>query len=212
MNGLNHQWRAVGRACKGWRLAGCGVAALAVLLAAQGPAFGAESAGAQPAVWVKKNILFIYHGFTSAYSCEGLQETVTDVLRQLGARKSGMDLRQTNCAAGFNIPSTNPGISGSFYVLEPASSSTSDAIQAEWQTVKVHIGTADESSTGRDKQGTCELIDQVKRKILPLFTTRNVKFESICQPNMQLIRGSALQAEVLKPTVRAASDASGAAR
>lgn len=189
------------------RLAGCALAAVGLFCAAQAPASGAESA-----VWVKKNIFFIYHGFTSAYSCEGLQSVVTDVLLQLGARKSGMDLRQTNCATGFNNPTSNPGISGSFYVLEPSSGSTPEAIDASWQTVNVHIGPADRNATGRGKQGTCELIDQVKRNILPLFSTRNVKFESICHANTALIRGSTLQAEVLKPSAREASDGSGATR
>jgi len=137
---------------------------------------------------------------------------MTDVLLQLGARKSGMNLRQTNCATGFNDPTSNPGISGSFYVLEPASGTTPDAIDAEWRTVNVHIGPSDRSQTGRGKQGTCELIDQVKQHVLPLFSTRNVKFESLCQANTALIRGSTLEADVLKPSAREASDASGATR
>lgn len=204
MNALHLRRLAIRHGRTSRCLAGGTAAALAVVFAAGTPAFGAEQA-----VWVKKNIFFIYHGFTSTYSCQGLQDTVTSVLLQLGARKSGMNLRQTNCASGFNAPTANPGVSGSFYVLEPASSSGSGAVEAEWQTVNVHIGPADRDATGRGKQGTCELVDQVKKKILPLFSTRNVKFESICQPNTMLIRGSTLQAEVLKPSVHEANDDSG---
>ena len=193
MNAVNHRRHATPPGRKSWRLAGCAAAALALVCAAQAPAFAAEQA-----VWVKKNLLFIYHGFTSNYSCEGLQDTVTSVLLQLGARKSGMDLRQTGCSGVFNVPSPNPGVSGSFYVLEPASGSAADAVDAEWQTVNVRIGNSDARSTGRDKAGTCEIIDQVKKKILPLFSARNVKFSSTCYPNTLLIKGSTLQAEVLK--------------
>ncbi len=206
MNPLDHRRLAIRRGGAGWRVAAVAAAALASF-AAQASASGVESA-----VWVQKKVFFIYHGFTTNYSCEGLQDTVTSVLLQLGARKSGMSLRQTGCAGGFNVPSPNPGVSGSFYVLEPASSSTPNAVDAEWQTVNVHIGSADASSTGRGKAGTCELIDQVKQKILPLFTTREVKFDSHCFPNTLSIKGSALQAQVLKPRAPEGHDVAEAPR
>lgn len=194
MNTLNHRRLAIRLGRSNRLIAGCAAAALALLFAAGAPAFGAEHG-----VWVKKKIFFIYQGFTTTYSCQGLQDTVTSVLLQLGARKSGMELHQTGCAFGFNTPTPNPGVAGSFYVLEPASSSAPNAVDAQWQTVTVHIDSGDTGATGRDKAGTCELIDQVKKSILPLFPARNVKYKSVCYPNTLLITGSMLQAQVLKP-------------
>lgn len=179
---------------RGWRLVGSALAAASLILAAQAPAFGAESA-----VWTQKKINFIYQGFTSRYSCQGLEDAVRSVLLQLGARQSDMNLRQTGCAAGPNVPSPYPGVSGTFSVLEPAAAeSNGESVQAEWRTVKVSV-----SWGARAQTGQCELIDQVKAKILPLFAARNVKFQSVCTPNTVRVQGSTLQAEVLKPVTGA---------
>jgi hypothetical protein len=45
--------------------------------------------------------------------------------------------------------------------------------------------------------GDCELIEQVKARVLPLFTTRNVDYRSTCVPNQLQIGGTVLKAEVL---------------
>jgi hypothetical protein len=93
---------------------------------------------------------------------------------------------------------------GTFYRLEPAAApenaqnaqpeQNASAVPASWQTVNVSI-----SRSGRDGPGTCELIDLVHKKVLPLFPTRNVKFQSTCFPHTQLTKGSTLQVDVLKP-------------
>lgn len=187
------------------RIIGGSLATAVLVLVAQAPAFGAESA-----VWVQTKINFIYQGFTTTYSCQGLEDTMRYVLAQLGARESDMKLRQTGCSRGPNAPSSFPGVNGTFYRLEPASSATggesqaaaesaqpaqnSGAVPAEWQTVNVSI-----SRSGRDAPGTCELIDLVHKKVLPLFPARNVKFQSTCFPHTQLVKGSTLQVDVLKP-------------
>jgi hypothetical protein len=187
------------------RTLGVALAALALLLATQARAIGAEQA-----VWVKKKINFFYQGFTAKYSCDGLRDTVRSVLLQLGARKSGMDLMETGCSRGFNLPEPLPGVSGSFYVLEPVSKAAAAEgspgsaskkggaeqrpIEAEWQIVDVSIG-----PQGRDRSGVCELMTQVKQRILPLFAPREVKFETDCFPHQVTIGKTELQAQVLKP-------------
>jgi hypothetical protein len=70
-------------------------------------------------------------------------------------------------------------------------------VKAEWRTVDVRVG-----QPGRDQAGQCELIDQVKTGILPLFTARNVRFESSCVPHQVNLKGSSLTVEVLKPAGR----------
>jgi hypothetical protein len=89
-------------------------------------------------------------------------------------------------------------VSGTFYRLEPASSNGS-TVKAEWQTVNVTIG----PGGARDRTGTCELIDLIHKRVLPLFPARNVKFQSTCFPHTLLIKGSTLQADVLKPVAGA---------
>ncbi len=134
-----------------------------------------------------------------------------NVLLQLGARKSDMKIHEAGCAFGFNVPQPNPGVAGSFYVLEPASSGASGhgggTVDAEWQTVTVHIDRG-----GRGTSGMCELLEQVKRKVLPLFAARDVKFESDCFPNQVTIGKTMLQAQLLKPAAAGNHDVAGVAR
>jgi hypothetical protein len=47
--------------------------------------------------------------------------------------------------------------------------------------------------------GECELIEQVKQSILPLFATRNVEYSSNCLPHQLQIGATRLRAEVLVP-------------
>lgn len=175
-------------------------------VAAEGDAGGAADTRAaanhgdtQQAHWVRKKIFFTYQGFTTHYSCDGLVENVRQILLELGARKSDLNVHETGCTRGFGAPEPSPSVAGSFSVLEPGSASTSSAtarhpVKAEWQTVHVQAG-----RRGLDAAGQCELIDQVKAKILPLFATRDVRFESNCVPHQLMIKGSTLTVQVLKP-------------
>ena len=74
-------------------IAKLGVLAALSLLAA--PTIGAEApvvetvAGATPAVmavWVEQKINFNYVGFTAHYSCDGLKNKVSSILKEVGAR------------------------------------------------------------------------------------------------------------------------------
>lgn len=160
-------------------------------------ATGESGGAAEPAHWVQKKINFTYQGFTTHYSCDGLTGKVKEVLLELGARKSDLRVHEAGCTASFGRPEPFPAVVGTFYVLEPASSAAGNSgkpVKAEWQTVEVRVG-----RPGRDQAGQCELIDQVKTGILPLFTARNVRFESNCVPHQVNLKGSSLTVEVLKP-------------
>lgn len=164
---------------------------------------GAAPAAPEPAHWVKKKINFTYQGFTTHYSCEGLTEKVKQVLLQLGARKSDLHVHEAGCTSGFGRPEPFPTVVGTFSVLEPAASSgeAGHPVKGTWQTVDVRVG-----RPGLDQAGQCELIDQVKSKILPLFATRNVQFQSSCVPHQLTIKGSSLSVQVLKPASHAGKE------
>jgi hypothetical protein len=147
-----------------------------------------------PAHWVERKFRFVYQGFTTRYSCQGLRDKVRDVLLQLGARASDLSVRQIACTTGFSQPDPNPSVGGTFYVLEPASGTTEQPLDAAWQRVNVSVGRG-----GLDTAGQCELVEQVKQRILPLFTTRNVAFQPRCIPHKLTPSGSSLSVEVLKP-------------
>lgn len=163
--------------------------------AAEPGSTGAASGTSEPAHWVKKKLNFTYQGFTTHYSCEGLRDAVRGVLLELGARRSDLKVHAVGCTRGLGQPEPAPSVAGNFYVLEPAPSSAEHPVEAAWQRVNVRIG-----RSGLDAAGQCELVDQVKHKILPLFSTRNVEFKENCVPHQLMLNGSSLSVEVLKPT------------
>lgn len=154
------------------------------------PASGATTT----AQWTKKKLDFTYLGFTTHYSCQGLRDEVHQVLLELGARRSDLNVHEVGCTQSIGRPEPAPSVRGTFFVLEPAPNSTGQTVEAAWQRVDVRLG-----REGLDAAGQCELIEQVKQKILPLFSTRNVAFRQDCVPHQLTPNGSSLSVEVLKP-------------
>ena len=147
-----------------------------------------------PAVWVPKELRFVYMGFTSHYSCDGLRDKLRVVLKKLGARKD-MELTQSPCSNPGG-PTTFPGVYLKINVLQPAElTGGAQVVAANWRSVDVNrlSGTSDPLQDA----GDCELIEQIKHQILPLFTTRNVQFNSGCIPHQLSLGATTLKAEVL---------------
>lgn len=158
----------------------------------------AASEPVQPSVWTAKELRFVYSGFTTTYSCDGLREKMRSVLLKLGARKDDLVVNESACGAGPGRPTPFPTVDIKMHVLQPApapppGANAPPAVAAHWRLVDL--------TKYRDPlraAGNCELIEQIKQRILPLFTTRNVEFRSNCVPN-QLELGTVLRVEVLIP-------------
>jgi hypothetical protein len=104
--------------------------ALAVLAALWCSALWAQtpdqSAGAVTAQWTPKQLHFVYLGFTSKFSCDGLADRVRSVLLLLGARKD-LQVSPSGCSTPFGRPDPFPGVTIKMNVLEPASSSNASS-------------------------------------------------------------------------------------
>ncbi len=155
------------------------------------------------AVWVPKHIEFIYQGFTTHYSCGGLQDQIRDMLQKLGAQN--LKVLQMGCVRPEG-PTVFPGVSVTMSVLVPSSSaeaskakSSGPPLQAQWKKVVLMP-----VNSGYNEEGNCELIEQFKQQFLPLFTTRKIDYGSSCVP-YQLTLGTHLSAEVLVPPPKVAS-------
>jgi hypothetical protein len=158
-------------------------------------AFGSAWAASEdrlPAVWNTQELTFSYVGFTSRYSCEGLRDKVEQALITLGARR---DLIVTpHPCAGLGKPEPFPRVQIKVSTLKPAAEASADGtVEAHWKTV---------SLAGIDKlrPGDCELAEQIRREILPLFTTRNVKMRTDCVPHQEPAGNIVLTVDVLVPT------------
>jgi hypothetical protein len=177
-------------------------AAAATTLLAAVPALAAAQDSVS-AVWVPKHIEFIYQGFTTHYSCDGLQGEIRTMLQKLGAQD--LKVRQMACVRQVG-PTEFPGVNVTMSVLVPASSpeaskakSSSAPVQAQWKQVVLMP-----SNASYEDEGNCELIEQFKETFLPLFTTRNVNYGSTCFPH-QLSLGTHLSTQVLMPPPKVAS-------
>ena len=147
------------------------------------------------AVWTPKELRFVYMGFTSHYSCDGLRDKMRAILLQLGAR-SDLTVQEVPCSGMAGRPSEFPGVTVKMNVLTPwdaaSSSAAATPVPAHWKVVDI--------STEHDplrEAGDCELIEQVKSRALPLFSTRNVEYHSTCVPHQLQIGGTQLKPEVL---------------
>jgi hypothetical protein len=157
---------------------------------------GAQASGdGQPATWTAKEFKFTYQGFTTKYSCDGLQDKVREILLEFGARKD-LQVTRWGCAGDSGRPDPFPGVAVKMNVLaplDPAKTAASEpSVPAHWQNIKLRLG-----HNALAEAGECELVEQVKQKILPLFATRNVDYRSSCVPHQLSPGGTQLGADVL---------------
>jgi hypothetical protein len=186
---------------------------LAAFLSA--PLFAADDTASVSAVWTPKEMRFVYLGFTSKYSCDGLADRMRKVLLLLGARKD-LKVSPSGCSSPFGRPDPFPGVMIRMSVLEPADQSQAEKgangagsanaatgsnasaapVSAHWKMIDVN------SALARDplwQAGQCELLEQVKQSVLPKFRKRNVVYQSTCVPNQLNIGATQLRAEILVP-------------
>ena len=186
----------------------CAGALLALLSAlAAGPAQAADTASvpalsvAPPAAhWVERKLDYTYMGFTTKYSCDGLRDNVRDVLLALGARKKDLKIQSSGCTRLTGAPEPFPGVTARFSVLVPVTPDDigkvgdTTAYATRWQTVDLL-----RRPGALFDQGQCELLQQLKDKALPLFTTRNLTFHSSCVPHEVTVGDIQFSVDVLRP-------------
>jgi hypothetical protein len=117
-------------------------------------------------------------GFTSEYSCDGLADKLKLLLLAAGARKD-VKAYGSACAAGFGRPDKLASARLTFYTLAPAGDvRTEPPVQGSWRKVSFS-----EHSPQDLGLGDCELIEQFRDRLLPMFTTRSVEDRTSCIPH-----------------------------
>jgi hypothetical protein len=164
--------------------------------AAEGVAEG-MSGEPQLAVWTDKELTFVYQGFTTRYSCDGLRDKVRGVLLDLGAEKKGLKVMELGCSSPSGRPDPFPGVRVKLKVLQPAGSvdprqTDQIPVAAHWQPLDLKL----RDSFSNDS-GECELVEQIRHSIVPLFATRNVDLKTSCIPHQASAARPSLKMEVL---------------
>ena len=164
----------------------------------------AETAATPPTdvvtgAWQHHTVTFNYVGFTSLYTCSGLQSQVRQILLHLGARKD-LKVSAVGCPGPYDAPSRTAWVRTDFDTLAPAADSAgSNTVRAYWTPLEV---TSRRPSFMGD--GDCELVDQMKDLITKNFSLRGVEYRTRCVPNQlyldsYAVRGQALRAVAAYP-------------
>jgi hypothetical protein len=173
----------------------CGSEPQAAVQTAESPA-----ADAVAGAWQHHQVTFNYLGFTTLYTCDGLESQVRQILLHLGARRD-VSVTARGCPGPYNTPSHSAWVSADFYALAPAADAGgSGAVKAHWAPVEVtprrpfFIG-----------DGDCELIREMKDLITQNFSLRDVEYRTSCTPHEVSVNGFAVKGESLRALTPTAS-------
>ncbi len=177
------------------------LARAAVLLLAA----GAASAQPQPgevvvqAVWKPQRMNFVYHGYSTLYSCRSLQAKLQKILQTVGAQ-DGIELRTYWCndelsTASFQIVLASPVEATPQNVQELTTYDAHDELVARVRGEQLASGEDLQRfpavwktiSFARSREmklapGDCELVLQLRRHILPRMSVQIVSDQVRCSP------------------------------
>ncbi len=155
------------------------LAAAAALAEAPGDAAAAAHESGE---WQKHEYSFVFMGFTSTYSCDGLADKLKQLLITAGARPDSKAVPGP-CASPFGRPDKLARADLTFYTLVPAGTANSAGaapVDAVWKAV---------AFTDHNPRylaiGDCELVDQFRASVLPMFTTRALDNHTTCVPHQE---------------------------
>jgi hypothetical protein len=162
-----------------WKIAACAPLVLCGVLAANVSTAGESAAVA--GVWQEHKYSFVFMGFTSTYSCDGLASKLKLLLIAAGARADAKAV-PGGCASGFGRVDKFARADLTFHTLVPAADAPPTAkgpsVNGTWRPVALS------RYSPRDLQlGDCELVEQFKSMVLPKFTTRNLVDQTTCVPH-----------------------------
>jgi hypothetical protein len=163
----------------------------------------ASDEAATKASWQEHNATFAYSGFTTYYTCDGLEAKVRSILLYLGARK---DLKVTSngCANGPNRPSPTAWVTAHFHTLAASSGAMTagaasgpttgtDAVQAQWSSFELAPHRPQDMGDGE-----CELVERMKPVITANFTLRDIDYRTSCIPHQVTIADYGVRGKILR--------------
>lgn len=159
--------------CPGRR---CGsiIALILVFAAISGLAQATAVPADEPGVWQPHSLDFYYLGFTATYSCEGLDIDLRGLLKQSGAQQIAVTTGGP-CGGAKKLLLARL----KFSTLKPAGPPGGDRgqiVPGSWHHVTIS------PKNLLLQGGSCELVQEFRRKILPLFDARHIKADLNCVP------------------------------
>jgi len=191
---------------------------LAVLCALPGPlsgAYAAEQGSPEPAqaIWMDQEFAFYFQSQTTFYSCSSLEGKLERILTALGAQ-AHVKVRSVDCQSGpvrmprvlvkgrTPVEATPQAIAqrdkgkSKRELTARVRGETEDPealapFPAQWKRVSLSRG-----AVGLEP-GDCELIDELRRKVLPKLAVRIVEDGTHCTPHQLTLGQPQLQVDAL---------------
>lgn len=130
------------------------------------------------AQWQSYDLRFHYFGFTTYYSCSGLEDRLEQLLWEMGADR---DVR-VSASGCFGFHDVSNMLSARIRVRMPIiQSATNDTQGASFSAVSKPVDLRS-SRSGEMEAGDCELLEQVRDQLLPALKLPLIKDNLSCMP------------------------------
>lgn len=177
----------------------------------------AQVAAADPvqAIWKHQEIAFYFQSFTTFYSCTSLESKLERILRELGVH-ARVKVRSADCPYSVaRMPRVVMQVISPVEATPEAlaerdkNKSVRELVQrvrgkknehpldsleqfpAQWRRISLTRGRLDL------QPGDCELIDELKKKVLPKLAVRTVRDDVQCSPNQLTLGQPRLEVDAL---------------
>lgn len=159
-----------------------------------------DGAAAEQANWHHTKQKFTYMGFTSLYTCDGIEDKVREILRMFGARKDAK-VRATGCTEGPGKPSRSVWVEVEFDALVAgAAASGAETVTGRWMPIEVAA-----HRPFNMQEGDCELIEHMRGMLTQGFAFKDLEYETRCVPHQTTLGSYSIKGKVLRPAPPAAS-------
>jgi hypothetical protein len=166
------------------------------------------------AIWKNQEFAFFFQSQTTFYSCSSLEAKLQRILKALGVPKPHVKVRSVDCQGGpVRMPRVLVNVTAPVVATPEAIAERNKGnskleltarvrgekidpealapFPAQWKRVSLSRGAVDL------EPGDCELIDELRRKVLPKLAVRVLKDGTHCTPQQVTLGQPQLEVEAL---------------
>jgi hypothetical protein len=157
------------------------------------------AAATEQASWRHTKQTFTFFGFTSLYTCDGIEDKTRFILLLFGARKDAK-VHATGCERGPSAPSHSAWVTVEFDALAPGPApSGAETVTGQWTPIEFAAHRPFEM-----EEGDCELMDHMRYVLLQGFAFKNLDYKATCVPHTQTLGSWGVKGLVLRPPAASA--------
>jgi hypothetical protein len=165
---------------------------IGALLAASAAVAAESAAGTEQAGWRHSKATITYFGFTSRYTCYGIEDKTRQILLLLGARKDAK-VRASGCEVGSNRPSRSAWVTVEFDALASGPPGAgAEAVAGHWKSIEIAPNRPFDMGAG-----DCELFEQLRDVVTKGFAFKDLDYHTSCVPHQTSIGSYSVKGQVL---------------